>query len=344
MTSGISHRRLRNVVVTVLLAAGLTVPIAVAQPATADAPEPSVAPSGVYPSIDSCTLTATPKSIGKSDTFTVTATFTPANARYRIGADGLGPAWASVLVEASSPYVLTGPASTIESTIGLASGWHSMDLYAVDADGYAVGQPLCSATYEYDGPVEAPIGQPLVELPRAMTGVPYESGVITGSTDPSNWWVYRPTTTAGSRVVTSCDVSLVSSTPVFGPIYEVEGGSGGRGGDAGFLRVPSLPNYFPIVGGTDSGFHISLLNTEDEAADHLVFTNGVPADNCGSISGRLTTPGTYTLRQTVLWKSIPSVAAPDSVPSTLPSDVASQTYASQRTLILVVDLAPPFTG
>ena len=219
-----------------------------------------------------------------------------------------------------------------------------MDLYAVNADGDAVGQPLCTATYEYDGPVEAPIGQPLVELPHAMTGVPYESGVITGSADPSNWWVYTPTGAEGTRVVTSCNVSFVSATPVFGPLYDGQGGNGGKGGAGGVLRVPSLPNYYPIVGGTDSGFHINLLNTDDEDADHLVFSNDVPADNCGSLSGKLTTPGTYTLLQTVLWKSLPSIVAPGSVPSSSPSDVPSQTYASQRTLILVVDMAPSFTG
>lgn len=324
MTFDSSHRRLRNVVVTVLLAAGLTVPIAVAQPATANAPEPSVAPSGSYPSIDSCTLSLTPMSVGSTDTFTVTATFSPTTARYRLGADGLGAQWAAVLGGASSPYVLTGPASTIESTIGLASGWHSMDLYAVNADGDAVGQPLCTASYEYRGPVDAPIGQPLVELPHATTGVPYQSGVVTGTADPSNWWVYTPTGAEGTRVVTSCDVSYVSNTPVFGPLYEDQG-NGGRGG----LFSPTVTNYKAI--GDSPGFQ-------------LMFAPADPSLGCGSLMGMFGEPGTYTLLQTVHWTSCPSVVAPGSVPSAVPSDVASQTYSSQRTLILVVEMAPSFTG
>jgi len=323
MTFDSSHRRLRNVVVTVLLAAGLTVPIAVAQPAIANAPEPSVSPSGSYPSIDSCALSLTPMSIGSTDTFTVTATFTPENAQYRLGADGLGARRSSVLVGASSPYVLTGPASTIESTIGLASGRHSMDLYAVDADGDAVGPALCTASYEYSGPVDAPIGQPLVELPHATTGVPYQSGVVTGTADPSNWWVYTPTGAEGTRVVTSCDVSYVSNTPVSGPLYEDQG-NGGRGG----LFSPTVTNYKAI--GDSPGFQ-------------LMFAPADPSLGCGSLMGMFREPGTYTLLQTVHW-TCPSVVAPGSVPSAVPSDVASQTYSSQRTLILVVDMAPSFTG
>ncbi|MEI7623622.1 MAG: hypothetical protein WCJ88_08710 [Actinomycetes bacterium] len=358
MTFTLSPRRLRNVVVAVALAAGLTIPIAVAQPAIANAPDVPVAPSGVYPSIDSCTLSLTPASIGSTDSFTVTATFTPATAQFAIGADGLGAAWAEVHMSATSPYILNGPGATIESQIGLAPGTHSMDLYAVDPQGDPLSEPLCSATYQYRTPVAGPIGETPIDLPHATVGIPYGDGVdvgtpnpstgvvtgVVGASDPSNWWVYTPTSPGDTREVLSCDVKFESSTPVFGPIYEEQGGNGGRGG----LFVANLPSYYPIVGGKGGdGGNAGLLGSAPSGSSTLLFGPADQKMGCGTLVGYFWEPGVYTLTQTIHWNPYPSDVAPGSLPSAVPSTVPtgiSQVYATHRTLTLVVDMAPAFTG
>ena len=231
-----------------------------------------------------------------------------------------------------------------------------MDLYAVDADGDAVGPALCTAIYEYSGPVDAPIGETPIELPHATVGIPYGDGVdvgtpnpstgvvtgVVGASDPSNWWVYTPTSPGDTREVLSCDVKLESSTHDGGPIEE-QGGNGGRGG----LFVPNLPNYYPIVGGTGGyGGNAGLLGSAPSGST-LLFG---PADQklgCGTLVGYFWEPGVYTLTQTIHWNPYPQAIAPGSLPSAGPSTVPtgiSQVYATHRTLTLVVDMAPAFTG
>ena len=126
---------------------GLLVPtVAVAAPAEV------VEPATVFSSIESCSVNISPSTFGSTGTITFAFTFAPSGAFVRVGADGLGTREASVLVEPTIAWnSLNAPSATVAATVGLASGSHSVDFYAVDSNGAGTGQPLCSADYIYDG-------------------------------------------------------------------------------------------------------------------------------------------------------------------------------------------------
>ena len=162
-------------------------------------PAPAVAPATVYSSIASCTVGFAPSVFSSTDTVTMSTTFAPTGTSYRVGADGLGPDFASVLLDAtSSPNSPSLTGSAIGAMIGLASGTHSVEFYAVDAAGAAVGSPLCAATYTYDGPISSPVLTGATEL-RGQVGVSLDAA--TGA------FTYTPTL-AGSPQPTGCTVDL----------------------------------------------------------------------------------------------------------------------------------------
>ncbi|MEI7624139.1 MAG: hypothetical protein WCJ88_11325 [Actinomycetes bacterium] len=132
----------------------------------------------------------------------MSTTFSPTGTSYRVGADGLGPDFALVLLDAnSSPNSPSLTGSAIESMIGLASGSHSVEFYAVDAAGAAIGSPLCTASYAYDGPISSPVFTGPTEL-RGQEGV-----AINASTGA---FTYTPTL-AGSPHPTGCTVDVGSA-------------------------------------------------------------------------------------------------------------------------------------
>lgn len=148
----------------VLLALTLTVAagVATATPATATAPTTgpaagtaSISPAPAYTSIDACSLSFGPSTFSASDTLTVTTTFGSTPGWYRIGADGLGRELASVLVNApATSSTVSVPVATVRENWGLAPGTHSMEFYAVDGTGAAVGSPLCTANYDFAGELD----------------------------------------------------------------------------------------------------------------------------------------------------------------------------------------------
>lgn len=370
--------RLPYVAASVALTASLLPTAAWADPAG------SVEPTTVYSSIDSCSLNLSPSTFGPTDVVDVTATFPTTGVYYRVGADGLGAKWASVLLPVTtSPEVLSRQAATIGATYGLATGHHSMDFYAVDAVGDAVGAPLCSASYTYDGPNPAPefLG---VTTYKAVAGQPVSL--------PTGSYIYTPG--VGGASVRSCDLELVSFTPdasseggsYGGGIQGGNGGNGGVGGTGGVGgyggnggnggvggtggnggaggngglgtgSVASGPTgvaaldggtsglFQPFTGGNggNGGAGATLPGEPKAVADGLWFTQGDLAPECGTLWGTPTTSGTYVFRQRL------TIVCPSD--GLLPGDpssggVSSQTYAADRLLTLVVDpqVAPAFTG
>jgi hypothetical protein len=281
-------------------------------------PAPAETPATVYSSIASCTVGFAPSVFSSVDTVTMSTTFAPTGTSYRVGADGLGPELASVLLDAtSSPNSPSLTGSAIGSMIGLASGTHSVEFYAVDAAGAAVGEALCTATYTYDGPVSLPVLAGATELPRMQVGVSApnpSTGVVTGT-------ITSTPTPAGSSHPTGCTVEVGGVDPEGDPlVYGVEGSTG---------PDPATAWESPTR----------------ELGDGLWFTQGDLTSECGTIWGTPTRAGTYTLRQTLTacLGMCGIVVGPTSVSST---EAEAQTFAVRRTLTLVVEPAasPRYTG
>ena len=310
--------------IPVALFMALLVMTAVAQPATATTP--AAKPATVYSSISSCSVGFAPAVFSSSDTVTMSTTFSPTGTSYRVGADGLGPDYASVVLEAiASPNSTAIAGSAIESMIGLASGAHSVEFYAVDASGAAVGLPLCAVNYWYEGSIAAPEFTGPAEL-HAQQGVSVNAA--TGA------FTYTPTL-AGSPQHLGCTVDVRSYSWVI-----VSGSEG----------TLDLENRVPVFveSGGDAGSGLGGANTvtpipvtSKPLGDGLWFTPSDTPSECGTIWGTPTMATTYTLDQSLLFGNGYSYAA------TVSSiDAASQTYAVRRTLTLVVEPAatPRFTG
>ncbi len=272
----------------------------------------AVEPAVVYSSIAACTVGITPAVFGSADTVRLDTTFSPTGTFYRIGADGLGPDLASVrLFAGTSPNSDDVLASVLEATFGLASGTHTLDFYAVDGTGAAMGAPLCTTTYTYDGAFAEPVIGGPVELPHLTAGVSVPdagTGVVTGE------FTYTPTL-AGSPQPTGCSIEVVGAADPEGDPLVYGAGVGTAGTDFSGAN---------LVGG-------------------LWFQPGDPADDCGTIYGTPTRAATYTLRQTFTYcLGCGVVVGSTSVASV---EATQQTYAVRRTLTLVVDPATPrFTG
>lgn len=334
--------RTRYLAVAVALAA-LLFPMVVAGPVEAAAPE------GVLPSIESCSLTIEPLAFGPTDTVTLAMSFSPTGARYRVGADALGAAMASVLRTATtSPDSMSVPASTVEATFGLASGSHSMDFYAVDAAGVAIGSPLCRAPYTYDGPIPEPSIDGPSELPRARVGQPYSTSTGT---------FLCPSTIAGTSLITSCTLSLVGYAPWtagadgFGGAGSLEGaggllwGNGYSGGNGGVGGLGGSYGGGIQLGDSGAGSFSDIAG--DGAADFpagLEFIQDRLNAECGTLRGAPTQAGTYTFLH--VHQYIVNRTESVTVSAESPADVASQTFAGYRTLTLTVEpqAAPQFTG
>ena len=338
--------RLRNLTGAIALAAVLFQAVLIAGPATA------VEPAGSFSSIESCSLTIEPLAFGPTDTVTLAMSFSPTGAGYRVGADALGAAMASVLRTATtSPDSMSVPASTIEATFGLASGSHSMDFYAVDAAGVAIGSPLCRAPYTYDGPIPEPSIDGPSELPRARVGQPYSTSTGT---------FLCPSTIAGTSLITSCTLSLVGYAPWTagadgvggsgslegaGGLLWGNGYSGGNGGNGGVVGLGG--SYGGGIQLSDLGAGSFSDIAGDGAADFpagLEFIQDDLNTRCGTLRGVPTQAGTYTFLH--VHQYIVSRTESVTVSAVSPSDVASQTYAGFRTLTLTVEpeAAPQFTG
>lgn len=334
----------------VLLAAILTVALGVgtATPATATsrATDPStgtasISPAPSYSSIDNCSLSFSPSTFSATDTFTVTTTFGSAPAWYRIGADGLGPEVASVLVNASSASsTVSVPVATVRENWGLAPGTHSMDFYAVDGTGAAVGAALCTATYSLVGEAL------LVEFDRdSFADSPLRVGE---QVDSDGVFTYTPSATAR---VTRCDVvgarhTAASETGGDGG----RGGAGGRGGDGGVGE--DVGEAHPVTG-TDiqlePGTTPDGMNKTILVGTGLEFIPSTGTDlessrQCGRISGTPTLPGTYTVTSSYHFVPCPSTTAPGSISTAVTAPVDLQTYAALRTFTIVVEATPVFTG
>lgn len=306
--------------IPVALVMTLLVMAAVAEPATA------TSPPTVYSSITNCSVGFVPAVFSSSDMVTMSTTFSPTGTSYRVGADGLGPDYASVLLDAiTSPNSTVIAGSAIESMIGLASGAHSVEFYAVDASGAAVGSPLCAANYFYEGPIAAPVFTGPAEL-QAQQGVSVNAS--TGE------FTYTPTL-AGSPQHRGCTVDVPSYSWVI-----VSGSEGTLGVDQ---RVPVSGESGGDTGSGVGGANIvtPIPVTSKSLGDGLWFTPSDTASECGTIWGTPTRATTYTFNQTLLFGNGYSYDV--SVSST---DASSQTYAVCRTLTLVVEptATPAFTG
>ena len=319
--NGISRRVRSNrsglLSVPLALIMAMLVTAAVAQPATATATSPAT----VYSSISSCSAV-----FSSSDMVTMSTTFSPTGTSYRAGADGLGPEYASVLLDAiTSPNSTSMAGSAIESMIGLASGAHSVEFYAVDASGAAVGSPLCAANYFYEGSIAAPEFTGPTELQAQ------QSLFMDGST---GHYTYTPTL-AGSPQHRGCTVDVPSNDWGF---------VGGSEGTLGFEQ--RIPVNSESGGDTGSGSGAAnivtpVIVTSTSLGEGLWFTPSDTASECGNIWGTPTRATTYTFNQTLLFGNGYSYDL--SVSST---DASSQTYAVRRTLTLVVEptATPAFTG
>ena len=285
--------------------------MAMASPAVAGATEPTVpsaaviTPADGYSSIDSCTLSFSPSTFSASDSVIVTTTFGSTPGSYRIGADGLGSNWASVLVGATTPLstaniVTPIPVTTLRASWGLAPGTHSMDFYAVDGTGAAIGSPLCSATYTFTGEPE-----PIVFKDDGFADVPFRVGEPVSA---DGAFTYTPTSSAR---LTRCDL--------IGATYPLESVSLGDGRSKTIMLGTGL-EFIPA--------------TADELESSLP---------CGRLSGTPTLPGTYTMTSMHSYVC-PSTTAPGFISAAVSAGVDEQTYAGTRTFTIVVEATPVFTG
>ena len=231
------------VAASLALSAAMFPTVAVAEEST------SVDPATVFSSIESCTLNLSPSTFGPTDALTFSASFSSAGVHYRVGADGLGARWAAVLLQTgNTAEQQTVAANLIEGTHGLASGSHTIDFYGVDGTGAAVGSPLCSAPYTYNGSVPQPqIVGPDV-LPRGKVGERYDASTGSVAVNPDGSFTYTPTL-LGSPIVTSCDIGFVSYTPTANQRDEsgsfgggIQDGVGGNGGNGGTGEVGGYGN------------------------------------------------------------------------------------------------------
>jgi hypothetical protein len=324
--------------------------VAIAEPATVVA----VAPASVYSSIESCTASLTPAVFGPTDTVTLTTSFSgPVGAFFAVGADNLGADYASVVLPSTFAVVLSLPVPEFALMFGLAPGSHTMDMYAVSADGLAVGEPLCSVSYEFGRSVVEFTGD--IELPRGVVGQPYRAS--TGS------MVWGPGAMAVDPRSGSCDLELVSFAERDVDGSGGSGGVGGNGGNGGAggdgNRYYTSPAMGPtgVSGNGGNGGAGGLFDMPYESGDPetesstppfgplfgMQYESGDPEIDCGTFFGTPMAAGTYTLRQTGYFLC-PSTVEPKGVLS--PSSVSSQTYAVSRLLTWVVDPAvtPTFTG
>lgn len=345
----------------VLLALTLTVAagVAMATPATATAPTTgpaagtaSISPAPAYTSIDACSLAFAPSTFSASDTFTVTATFGSTPGWYRIGADGLGRELASVLVNApATSSTVSVPVATVRENWGLAPGTHSMEFFAVDGTGAAVGSPLCTANYNFAGELD-----PFVvryeydgfgDFPD-RTWALLDFALRVGEPTDSGSFTYTPN--AAARM-TSCRVASAQYDP-----GAVQGGAGGRGGaggaggDAGTasaVAVDVTDGYGGKIalesGLTEDGFNKTIL-----VGTGLAFVPAEGADletarRCGHFVGTPTLPGNYILTLETRYVN-PWAAVPGSLPMSVTVGVDQQTYVATHTFTFVVETAPVFTG
>ena len=138
---------LRRFLISAVVATGLAAQLVITSRSTSGAtpvvpttPTTLVVPATAYTSITSCTVSFSESDLADGDTFTVTSTF-GGSGWLRIGADDLGPEFASVLVDAA--FVSGLPAGTvadIQAALSLAPGTHTMDFYAVTDGGAATGE------------------------------------------------------------------------------------------------------------------------------------------------------------------------------------------------------------
>lgn len=253
--------------------------------------------STVYSSTESCAVTLSPSTFGPTDEVTFSASF-----------------------------------SSIGATYGLADGTHTMDFYAVDATGAAVGERLCSSTYTYNGPVAQSMVVGPTELPRATVGV--------NDVAPTGTYIYTPGVVGAT--VLSCDIELVSYTPT--PNQREADGSFGGGIQDGqwYELIPETADVqFPLKGA--DGAELAASNNIKQLGLGLSFTPGDLSPECGTLWCTPIQAGAYTFRQKTYFRYPSDSVAPRSISV---ADVDSQTYASSRILNLEVDLAlpPAFTG
>lgn len=326
-----SRVSLRRFAVVATLTAALAVPLAMATPATADAPAPgasagsaSIVPAGGYSSIDACSLSFSPSTFSASDTFTVTTTFGSTPGAYRIGADGLGPELASVLAEAVAPLstantVTPIPVTSLRANWGLAPGTHSMDFYAVDGTGAAIGTPLCSATYNF-------VGEPEPFVFAYLGASPLRVGESVPVNGADGAFVYTPT--ADARL-TGCLWRMECAHMKAQRAWDAE--------EEGRRDITLEP------GVTEDGRALMFLLDTGLAFIPNVGAAPEASREFGRLSGTPTLPGTYTLTSLYTYEC-PSAAAPGSIPTAVTAGVDQQTYAGTGTFTFVVEAAPVFTG
>lgn len=325
-----------------------------ALPATATAPAPgpapgiaSISPAPSYTPIDGCSLAFTPSTFSATDTFTVTATFGSTPGWYRIGADNLGRELASVLANApTTSSTVSIPVATVRDNWGLAPGPHSMEFYAVDGTGAAVGSPLCTTNYtfagepdpfmfEYDGFADFP----------DRTGAGLDFALRVGEPTDSGSFTYTPT--AAARM-TSCRVAGAQYDPGAG--WGGTGGRGGAGGSAGTASAVAIDVTDGYGGSIDlePGLTADGFNTTVLVGTGLAFVPAVGADletarRCGKFVGTPTLPGNYTLILETRYVN-PWATTPGAVPMSVTVGVDQQTYVATHTFTFVVQAAPVFTG
>lgn len=210
---------IRRFLLSAFVAMGLAVQMVVTSRGVSEAA--TEAPATMYSSITSCEVEFSESDLDESDSFTVTGTF-GGSGWMRIGADGLGPALASVLVDSGVVSGLaTGAVADIRAVLSMATGAHTMDFYAVDATGAATGDPLCRVDYTLTGPTPFPGFTGPTQLPRGVRGAVYDTD---NHGEPgSGAFTYTPTVTETSYAVQRCE--LVGATH--------DGGAGGNGGNGG---------------------------------------------------------------------------------------------------------------
>lgn len=345
---------LRRLLLVPIVALGLAVQMVVssrsvsgatpAAPVVPDAPTTLVVPATVYTSIASCDVAFSKSDLTDSDTFTVTSTF-GGTGWLRIGADGLGPDGASVLVDSAFVSGLpTGSVADIRAALSMAPGTHTMDFYAVDASGAATGDPLCRVPYTLASATWHPEFVGSTELPRGTRGTLYSSnsggrggdggnaffggGDVPGISQDGQF-VFTPTVT-DPYTVESCELVSASHDGGLGG----SSGNGGNGGAGGLFAIELRPSTDGrLIELVDTGFHINLLDVAGQ----------IGPTSCAELTGTPTKAGAYSFTMRLLYR-LTSGLTGSSLPATVTEGVDEQTFATYQTFTLIVEETPSFTG
>jgi len=179
-----SHfRGVRYTTAALALFAAVSLPLFVAQPATA---------TSVDPAIDlllrECTISFSPSTFGPTDPVNLSVTGTPHPVLIGIGIDNAGAAAATNGAIPISPYQIARPGAFLSASFNLPTGSHTVQLYAWDGDvatGEATGPALCSTSFNYTS-VAQPSFTNSPALPAGTIGTPYSNVFGVNQNDASN--------------------------------------------------------------------------------------------------------------------------------------------------------------